>query len=223
MRGAAVSTVVLVALCAAALGDESVTVGQNETSSPVNIMSTSGSSKSPGLGFIGIAFAAVGFGSNFVVIKKYDPGDGMFFQLCMCIGIFVSGFVFYLIRSSPPIQPVAMLGGVQWTIGNAMCPFIIDTIGMGLGLSVWGTLNMLSGWSGAYFGLFGLTKQAVSDDGMNIAGACVAVLSVLVYAQVKTQTAAASEGGPEAGEDERARVLSVVSKGSARSKTSHSA
>lgn len=214
----------LAAMCAVALAEEMAT-GRNGTSSPSTDTSTSDTSKSPALGFIGVALAAVGFGSNFVVIKKYDAGDGMFFQLVMCLGIFFTGFIFYLIKGAPPIQPPAMLGGVQWAIGNAMCPFIIDSIGMGLGLSVWGAVNMLSGWSGAHFGWFGLSKQTVSNNGLNIAGAAVAVVSVLVYAQVKTASAGNDDDDEiEAPGDAGQQVQrSQVSKGSSKSTVSYSA
>ena len=58
----------------------------------------------------------------------------------MCIGVFVTGMLYtYTLRGAPPLQPFAMLGGAMWAIGNASCPFIIRTIGMGLGLSIWGT------------------------------------------------------------------------------------
>lgn len=152
-----------------------------------------GASKSQGLGFIGVALAAVGFGSNFVVIKKYDPGDGMFFQFCECVGIFFTGIIYYVAKGAPAVQTTAMAGGVLWATGNIMCPIIIESIGMGLGLSIWGALNMLTGWGSAHFGILGVSKQTVSHTGMNVAGAFVAVASVIVYANVKTQSKDANE------------------------------
>eukprot|EP01062_Namystynia_karyoxenos_P073087 TRINITY_DN69932_c0_g1_i2.p1 TRINITY_DN69932_c0_g1~~TRINITY_DN69932_c0_g1_i2.p1 ORF type:complete len:521 (+),score=144.37 TRINITY_DN69932_c0_g1_i2:65-1564(+) len=196
---------------------------------PVPSHKNSSTEKSPALGFIGVSLAAAGFGSNFIVIKKYDPGDGMFFQLCMCLGIWMTGLVFHLAKGSPAFQPAAMIGGALWCLGNAMCPFIIDVIGMGLGLSVWGAVNMVAGWSGAHFGWFGLTKQTVSDSGMNIAGALVAVASVIVYAQVKA-TSGEEAGDADAEEREalrdpqadsdRGRIRSVMSGRSDRSNVS---
>jgi len=38
------------------------------------------------IGYIGIATAVLFFGSNFIPIKKYETGDGMFFQFVVCIG-----------------------------------------------------------------------------------------------------------------------------------------
>ena len=149
-----------------------------------------GAGKSALVGFIGVAIAAVGFGSNFIVIKKdeWDPKDGMFFQFNMCIGVFVTGMLYtYTLRGAPPLQPFAMLGGAMWAIGNASCPFIIRTIGMGLGLSIWGTANMLTGWSSAHFGILWVTAQPVAHPGLNALGAAVAVVAILVYAQVKNK------------------------------------
>lgn len=148
------------------------------------------SGKSPAMGAIGIAVAAIGFGSNFVVIKKkeWDPKDGMFFQFNMVIGVFVMGMAYtYAVRGAPPLQPVAMLGGAMWACGNAATPFIIQSIGMGLGLSIWGSANMLTGWSSAHFGILGVSKETVPHQPLNIAGALVAVLAILIYAQVKNK------------------------------------
>ena len=37
------------------------------------------------IGFICAAIAVVFFGSNFVPVKKYKTGDGMFFQVCFVL------------------------------------------------------------------------------------------------------------------------------------------
>lgn len=39
------------------------------------------------LGYVGVFLAAFFFGSNFIVLKKYKTGDGMFFQVPFCLGI----------------------------------------------------------------------------------------------------------------------------------------
>ena len=39
------------------------------------------------IGFLGIGTAVLFFGSNFIPIKKYETGDGMFFQFVVCMGI----------------------------------------------------------------------------------------------------------------------------------------
>ena len=38
------------------------------------------------IGYLGIATAVFFFGSNFIPIKKYETGDGMFFQFVVCMG-----------------------------------------------------------------------------------------------------------------------------------------
>ena len=176
----------------------SVTLNRCSGPTPAAHNTTGGNSttptggKSPLSGAIGIAVAAVGFGSNFVVIKKkeWDPKDGIFFQFNMVIGVFLMGMLYtYAVRGAPPLQPVAMLGGAMWACGNAATPFIIQSIGMGLGLSIWGTANMLTGWSSAHFGILGVLQESVPHQSLNIAGALVAVLAILIYAQVKNKEA----------------------------------
>ena len=38
-----------------------------------------------------VLVASLFWGSNFVVCKNYDMGDGMVFQLLMCVGIMLTG------------------------------------------------------------------------------------------------------------------------------------
>lgn len=40
---------------------------------------------------VAVAMASVFWGSNFVVVKNYDMGDGIMFQLFMCVGIMLVG------------------------------------------------------------------------------------------------------------------------------------
>jgi len=140
--------------------------------------------KSVAIGFIGAAVAAFGFGSNFIIIKKWSPGDGMFFQLNMNLAVWMTGLVHYMALGCPPVQPVAMIGGALWATGNLMCPLIIDCIGLGLGLLIWGSANMVVGWSSAHFGILGVKQQFVPHPAMNCIGAAIAVVAIMVYSQV---------------------------------------
>ncbi len=81
-------------------------------------------------GFAASAVAVLGFGSNFVPVKKYEMGDGMMFQLIMPLGIWIFGLFYSIVRSEVlgnPIvfHPMAMLGGVIWCFGNIMTVPII--------------------------------------------------------------------------------------------------
>ena len=45
------------------------------------------------LGYLWASIAILGFGSNYVVVKKYETHDGMFFQWVMCAGIWCWGLM----------------------------------------------------------------------------------------------------------------------------------
>lgn len=66
-------------------------------------------------------------------------------------------------------------------LGNLMCPKIIQTIGLGLGLTVWDLTNMLTGWVTGYLGLLGLPKDVVKDPGMNLLGVSLASVSLVFF------------------------------------------
>ena len=93
------------------------------------------------VGYLAAAVAILGFGTNFVPIKKYDAKDGFYFQLFMCVGIFIVGVVINAIRGFPTFQPLAMLGGFLWCCGNVMTVTCIKLIGLSLGLLIWGSTN----------------------------------------------------------------------------------
>jgi glucose uptake protein GlcU len=138
------------------------------------------------LGFLGVVIAVAFFGSNFLPLKNIKIGDGVFFQFCMCNGIFMTAIPVLIFQSFPPIHGLAMLGGFLWCTGNMLCPIAIRFIGMGLGLILWGCTSMVIGWASGKFGLFGLKKQEISDPVMNYIGVFLSIVGLLLYVQVKT-------------------------------------
>uniref|UniRef100_A0A670Y5C4 Transmembrane protein 144 n=1 Tax=Pseudonaja textilis TaxID=8673 RepID=A0A670Y5C4_PSETE len=99
------------------------------------------------IGFISSAIAVVLFGSNFVPVKKFDTGDGMFFQWILCAAIWIVSLIVNLIQNSPKFWPLAMVGGFLWATGNVTVVPIVKTIGLGLGLLIWASFNLLTGWA----------------------------------------------------------------------------
>jgi len=138
------------------------------------------------LGFACAGIAVVFFGSNFVPVKKFETGDGVFFQWILCCSIWLSGMVVNIARNFPPFQPFAMLGGFLWCTGNMMVVPIIQMIGLGLGMLVWGLSNMLLGWSSGTFGILGVMKEPIASPPLNYVGVAVCVSALFVYVFVKT-------------------------------------
>jgi len=99
------------------------------------------------------------FGSNFNVVKEYDTKDGMFFQWCLCVGIFCTGFVLQVFLGFPEMDGMALFGGFIWATGNIFSATIINRIGVGLGVLLWGGVNIIVGWMTSRFGLFGLKSS----------------------------------------------------------------
>jgi len=146
------------------------------------------------LGLVYCVVAGVGFGTNFLPVKKIEAGDGIFFSFCMSIGIMIVGLVASFaaqtdesdaFKDLPTFQPYAVLGGATWMIGNLMCPLIIKWIGLGLGLTVWDLTNMIMGWATGYFGLFHVKREEVKNPGLNLVGVSLAVLSLFLFTQAR--------------------------------------
>jgi hypothetical protein len=98
------------------------------------------------LGFFSCFIAILGFGVNFVPVKKYDTGDGLFYQFVMCSATLFIGIIVQLIRNTA-FQPLAMLGGVLWSLGNITAIPIIQLVGFGLGSLLWNAANLIFGWA----------------------------------------------------------------------------
>jgi len=139
-----------------------------------------------GLGYGMASIAVLCFGTNFIPVKNFETGDGMFFQWLMCMAIWTTGLVVQFARSSPAFEPIAVIGGVMWATGNLACVPIIQCIGMGLGVLIWGASCLVLGWASGNFGFFGITKNVVANPTLNYVGAAIALSSMLIMFFVKS-------------------------------------
>ncbi|KAJ7326856.1 hypothetical protein JRQ81_016615 [Phrynocephalus forsythii] len=138
------------------------------------------------IGFTSSAVAVVLFGTNFVPVKKVDTGDGMFFQWVLCIAIWIVALIVNLIQNSPRFWPFAMVGGFLWATGNITVVPIVKTIGLGLGILIWASFNLLTGWASSRFGWFGIDPEVVAKPTLNYIGAGLSVLSTVLFLFIKS-------------------------------------
>ncbi|XP_056417811.1 transmembrane protein 144 isoform X2 [Hyla sarda] len=71
--------------------------------------------------------------------------------------------------------------------GNITVVPIVKTIGLGLGLLIWASTNLLTGWASSRFGLFGINPEEVERPYLNYAGAGLSALSAIIFLFVKTE------------------------------------
>uniref|UniRef100_A0A8C6YL21 Transmembrane protein 144 n=1 Tax=Nothoprocta perdicaria TaxID=30464 RepID=A0A8C6YL21_NOTPE len=144
------------------------------------------------VGFTSSVVAVLLFGTNFVPVKKFDTGDGMFFQWILCASIWMVSLVVNLIQNCPRFWPLAMLGGFVWATGNVTVVPIVKTIGLALGLLIWASFNLLTGWASSRFGWFGIDPEEVSRPILNYIGAGLSLLSAIIFFFVKTEVQSSS-------------------------------
>lgn len=147
---------------------------------------SSGGISSEVLGYIAVIVAVLLFGSNLVPVKKFETGDGVFFQWIYCIAIWLTGLVLFGVRHFPTFYPIAMLGGFLWCTGNMATVPIIKTIGLGQGILVWASFNLLSGWASGRFGWFGMKPEIPGNPVLNYVGVALCLVSAFVYMFMKT-------------------------------------
>lgn len=137
-------------------------------------------------GLTACAISSLCFGSMYVGVRiAGDPGDGMVVQWIVCSAIFFSGVVTYIATGAPPFQPLAMLGGLLWAIGNLTAIPIIKTIGLGMGILIWGTVNCVVGWATGRFGLFGVNPSTPSSPNLNYIGLVLVIVGGILFAFVR--------------------------------------
>ena len=107
----------------------------------------------------------------------------MVFQVFMCIGIWLVGFIYYLMQcllrgSCSPFSPLAATGGAIWCVSNLLLTPIVKCIGVGLAMITWGINECLIGWATGRFGLFGVKAEPPINSLLNTAGVVVMVFSL---------------------------------------------
>eukprot|EP01095_Lingulamoeba_sp_RSL-Kostka_P001442 TRINITY_DN1201_c0_g1_i1.p1 TRINITY_DN1201_c0_g1~~TRINITY_DN1201_c0_g1_i1.p1 ORF type:complete len:242 (+),score=65.77 TRINITY_DN1201_c0_g1_i1:166-891(+) len=132
-------------------------------------------------GWLGTILAAIFFGSNYVVVKKFPVGDGIAYQWFMGLGILLTGYIAMFVSGFPNWEYSGLLGGSLWALGNVMVPTIIEYLGLGLAFLLWSIGNLLTGWFCGTFGLLGVDKEEVSSPTLNALGALVGIFSFFVY------------------------------------------
>uniref|UniRef100_A0A1I7X7P2 Transmembrane protein 144 n=1 Tax=Heterorhabditis bacteriophora TaxID=37862 RepID=A0A1I7X7P2_HETBA len=137
------------------------------------------------IGIISGIVSTVTFGSTYVPVRWFEAGDGLYFQWLMAIGQFMVGMVVLASSGWPPIYPVAMLGGVFFTLGNALTVYIMDGLGMAIGSLMWNTVTCVCGWAVSRFGLFGTPKMIPHDNIMNVIGVLIVCVGGCFFATIK--------------------------------------
>lgn len=119
------------------------------------------------VGYIGAGVAALFFGSNYVPTKNYPTGDGISFVWFFSSGVLLVGICSIGYVGKAMFMPTGLIGGALWATGNLCVIPIVKTIGLGLGLLIWGSTSLLTGFFVGKFGLFGVHHQVVEHDAMN--------------------------------------------------------
>ncbi|XP_033764076.1 transmembrane protein 144-like [Pecten maximus] len=139
----------------------------------------------PCWGYISAAAAVVILGNVVVPIKRFETGDGLYFQLMFSHGALLIGVIVQLFRSEATFYPIVMLGGVVWITANLFMVPIVKAVGMAQGMCVWGICNMLSGWATGRFGLFGIQKEVPDSILLNYGGVIFCITSAVIFSFLK--------------------------------------
>ncbi|KHJ99084.1 hypothetical protein OESDEN_00936, partial [Oesophagostomum dentatum] len=111
---------------------------------------------------------------------------GFFVQWVECSVVLIVGYAINAIRGFPQFEWIAAIGGLLYATGNVLCVPIVNGLGMGIGFLIWGSMQIIVGWSVARFGLFGwLGATHVKHNIMNYIGIIIVLISGVLFIFVK--------------------------------------
>lgn len=132
------------------------------------------------------AVAVIFYGSNFVPLRSVRITNYAFFQWIMCNTILITALPWCLTSvHNANIEPFAYIGGMSWCLGNYLSPFVIDRLGLGVGLMLWNTVEMSTAWLSSRFGILGVEKQTVDSPALNLAGIFLILIGGFVLSLVQ--------------------------------------
>jgi len=137
------------------------------------------------VGYIGAIVASVFFGSNYIPTKNYPTGDGISFVWSFSAGVMIVGLSTIFITGKSLFVATGLIGGSLWASGNMCVIPIVKTIGLGLGLLVWGSTSLITGFFVGKFGLFGVDHQKVYHEAINWVGIVHVVCAMGIFFFIK--------------------------------------
>ncbi|VDK54657.1 unnamed protein product [Cylicostephanus goldi] len=137
------------------------------------------------IGLGACALSSIFFGSAYVPVKRFDAGNGLFVQWVMSAAILCVGLTVNIIQHYPRFQPFAMLGGAFWALGNVTAIPIMSSLGMGMGMLIWGTTNCVTGWAVGRYGLFGTKAHVPAGPALNYLGLLMVIVGGFCFSQIR--------------------------------------
>jgi len=95
------------------------------------------------------------------------------------------GIISIFIAGKATFVYTGLIGGSLWATGNLCVIPIVKLIGLGLGLLLWGSTSLVTGFLVGKFGLFGVNKQVVAQPGMNWGGIVCVIAAMGVFFFIK--------------------------------------
>ncbi|KAI6243017.1 hypothetical protein M3Y99_00149200 [Aphelenchoides fujianensis] len=134
-----------------------------------------------------IAVVCLLFGSIYVPIKRFRPGDGFFSQFMMSLGIFAVGFGIFAATGFGRFFPLAMVGGVLIGVGNLVAIPIIQELGLALAILLFNVTSCVVNYAVGTFGLFGTRARRPAVFWLSLVGMLLVVVGGVLISFVKTK------------------------------------
>jgi len=161
-----------------------------------------------GMAILAMVFAAIGYGSYYVPVKKYNVYDGVVYQWFMCSGIMLAGVTIALARndwtSTEPssrgfyLTPEGLLSGLAWQASNVLATRSVNYFGLG-NYYIWHELTNLGGtfFVGIFGPYVGIPANAPSSVWLAGLGFLVVFIAMVPVSFMKSESDRSIDGSAE--------------------------
>lgn len=135
-------------------------------------------------GIIAALISVTAWGSYFVPMKKVKEYDPFYFQLVMCIAIFLSSLLVSIYLRSFSFTYLGVLSGILWSSGNILSAIAVQKAGLSKSVPVWmGTGIVISFlWGFAFF------HEILTNQLLGIIGIILLILGIWKVSQISENT-----------------------------------
>lgn len=131
------------------------------------------------VGYIAAIISMLGWGSQFVPMKKIKEYNPFFYQLVMCIGILLFGIAVTIFTQEFSISFLAIISGIIWATGSVFAIFAIKNSRLAIAVPVWMSVVIFSSF---IWGIF-FFREPVQSIILGLSGIIFLIVGIILISR----------------------------------------
>ena len=125
----------------------------------------------------------LGWGSYFVPMKRIKNYDPVYFQLLMCLGIFISSVLLGFFTQEFSLSIFGFVSGFLWSIGNFLSVIAIKNSKLSIAAPLWMGIGIFSSF---FFGTVFL-RETISSIQLGSAGIILLIFGIILMSSISNE------------------------------------